>query len=152
MCFYTMEEIYSLINDFRVAPKRFAQEQGWQPACTRPLTVSYDPLVVLAELEDAAEFQAVTCLECGEFTHRTCDRYCSMFGGSCSYVDRINHFVGSNASYQQEVLTYGPKHPVKWLVQTQGHCDHILSPDINAMGVAFLSKLFILSMVYRKDA
>lgn len=148
-----------MINTFRSRPHEFASVHGWRAACTRPLTISYDPLIVLPELEDSASFQANTVLECPPPSHTTCRKYCHLFGGSCSYIDRINHFV-PDASNQQEVLVYGPKHPMKWLVQSRPHCDHILNPNITHMGGAThcpvpllptvapgVHPLFILSMI-----
>jgi len=142
-----LEEIYALVNEFQAAPRRFVQERGWHAGCSRSLEVSYDPLVVLPQLEEGADWQ-VHHLDCGFISHETCPQYCHLFG-SCSASDRIESFMApTKVANPNEVLVQGPKRPLKHLIAKEGHCDHLLSPEANAMGGAIVGNLFIMSLVW----
>lgn len=151
---YPVDEIYSEMNAFRLDPLGYAQSRSINLACTEmsPQT----SLDILPELEQESAFQAGTLAmkECEEISHQTCEQYCYLFGGSCSYLDRIQGFVGPyHLCDMREVLIKGAKKPMKimrLLLESRGHCDHLIRSGLNYMGanITHIDKtLFVMSMV-----
>lgn len=141
-----MEEIYNQINQFRSNPQAFVEERGWSIGCTRPLSISYQPLTVLPPLEEETKWHANHL--CGTISHETCPAYCGLFG-SCSHTDRIAHFMQPfPIKNPNQVLVQGPKHPLRHLIAKTGHCNHLLDPEVNGMGGSMTSHLFLLSLVW----
>ena len=137
-----MQEIYQQVNQFRSNPSEFLAERGWPNRCTHALDVAYPPLSVSRGLEAAAHWSATHQCE-PIISHETCPVYCGLFGGSCSYQDRIAHFV--DVRNPGEILVKGPKRPLKNAINKQGHCNHLLNPDIDMMGGAIVGNLFMLA-------
>lgn len=136
----TLQEIYNSVNSFRQDPISFS------PSCIFN-KVPRRPLVILPELEIGAMWQATHL--CEPVTHNTCPEWCFMFNNSCSHVSRIKHFLYPNkTANENEVLVIGPKRPFKYLVKKVGHCEHLLSQNINSMGGAIFNNIFILSLVW----
>lgn len=136
----TLQEIYNDINAFRQDPL------AYYPSCHyNKLPLS--PLHVIPELEQASFWQVTHT--CTPINHNTCPEWCFMFNRSCSHIDRIKHFMfPQQTTNENEVLVKGPKRPLKHLINKSGHCDKLLSNDVNSMGGAIVNNLFILSLVW----
>ena len=137
-----MEEIYEQVNQFRSNPSQFLDLHSWPHRCTRPLDQAYPPLDISPGLEAATLWSATHQCE-PIISHDTCGVYCGLFNGSCSYQDRIAHFV--EVRNPGEILVKGPKRPLKNAIAKQGHCNHLLNPDIDVMGGAIVGNLFMLA-------
>ena len=155
------KHMYYEINEFRENPEEYVRKNGWKLSCTVPIDHKYNRLKVVRQLELSSSFQAETCAsrEC-EISHETCPQHCHRFGGSCSYIDRIKHFVdgdGFHASNVNEILVSGPKGPHRVLelfIGSPGHCDHILDPNLNAMGANFTHvnrNVFVVDFAYIEE-
>lgn len=137
-----MEDIYDQINAFRANPIGYSRQRGLQLSCNGIMGL---PLRVVPQLESETDWQA-THLDCVPISHKTCPQYCHLFGG-CSHIDRIKHFL-PNSKNQNEVMVKGPKRPLKHLIQSPGHCRHLLDPDVNAMGGSIFNNTFFLALVW----
>ena len=147
---------YVEINKFRYSPIEYMDTYNVPVACTSPLDKSYKPLSISSDLESSSAFQASTMSlnECSEITHDTCDLYCDRFP-SCSYLDRISSFLsGENHDNITEILTKGPNNPYHvfhWFLASEGHCEHMISPDVNSMGANFTridKNIFVVDFAY----
>lgn len=137
------QHVYDEVNKLREDPWAYIHEMGWSLSCHVPQGASYQPLTVVHELEESSQFQAFTLAhrECA-LSHETCLDYCYLFGGDCSHIQRIQHFLGGR--YTQgilsEVLISGPKKPhrlIELFLKSEGHCKHLLEPSLNSMGANF---------------
>lgn len=136
----TLQEIYQQVNAFRQNPEAF------NPSCVSP-PYALPELQILPGLEAASVWQATH--QCEPITHQTCPQWCSKFNGRCDHISRIKYFMFPNrTSFENEVLVKGPKRPFKHLVAKEGHCRHMLDPNVNSMGGAIVGNLFILAMVW----
>lgn len=136
----TLAEIYDQVNTLRNDP--FSHKT----ACKRPLA-PLGNLTVEYDLEKAASWQAQH--ECVPITHHTCPNWCFMFDGKCDHASRIRFFTSpATTENEHELLVKGPKRPFRYLVNKEGHCRHLLDPDVNAMGGAIVGNLFILVLVW----
>ena len=131
-----MEEIYNQVNAFRHNPRKY------RPACPAP-NIKLQDLQINPDLEKAALWQAQH--QCGRPSHETCAEYCDCFGNKCDHISRIECFTGPASNFD-EILVQGPRRPIKYAVASYGHCQRLLSPDINGMGGAIVGNLFILSL------
>lgn len=138
----TLQDIYSQINAFRRNPERF------NASCEIPFH-PLSELQILPSLERESRWQATH--QCEPVSHQTCEEYCYLFGDKCDHIARIKTFVFPDESTNEtEVLVKGPRHPFKHLVAKRGHCEHLLDPDVNAMGGAIVGNLFVLAMLWLK--
>lgn len=147
--------IFEELNKCRQNPTVFIEKKGYVLSCNydgAPL----EPFKLIPQLTSLSSFQASTLAsnECVEISHDTCSKYCSVFS-SCSFYDRVTYFMG-NVSYSnpQEVLVKGPKNPLKIVelfLSHEGHCKHILSKDLNAIGATHVKKdksVSVVTMAY----
>jgi hypothetical protein len=136
----TLQEIYNEINAFRGNPSLF------RPSCVYDV-IPYTNLTIMPELEIASMWQATH--QCEPVSHSTCKEWCFMFGGKCDHVNRIKYFTfPSKTVNENEVLVKGPKRPFLHLVKKIGHCNLLLSNDVNSMGGAVFNNLFVLALVW----
>lgn len=158
----TMElQFYLEMTSFRENPVTYAQNNNWQLSCS----VKSDtlcPLRVVTALEVSSLFQAsnIGTDECPEVRHATCPTYCHLFENSCGPTERILWFMneytdeGYSVRNVSEILIEGPKHVHKIMeifVESEGHCNHMLDPNINVMGAAFKhnnANIFVADFAY----
>jgi len=143
-CDWHREVFYQEINKFRNLPIAYRQNNSNVVIrCSGSLDETYPPLQFVEELENSSYFQASTLSsnECPVISHETCDLYCHEFGGSCSYMDRIEWFLQGKPNHNVlEILIKGPKNPYKmfqYFLESEAHCNHILNCHINSMGASF---------------
>lgn len=147
--------IYEELNKCRQNPTAYVQKKGFALSC------NYDgkylePFKLVPQLTNLSFFQASTLAssDCVEISHSTCWKYCYMFS-SCSFYDRVQFYM-TNVSYlnPQEILVKGPKNPfkvAKLFLQHKGHCEHILSQDLNAIGATHVKQdksISVVTMAY----
>lgn len=134
-----MEAIYAEINAFRADPIPY------HPACkVSPFPLS--ELDISTNLEYASQWH--TEHVCDPVDHATCPELCHLFR-SCRASDRIRELAKpAETSEEAELLVKGPKRPLKHLISSPGHCAHLLSPNINAMGGFIAGNLFILALAW----
>ena len=150
-----VREIYEEVGAFRSSPVQYCLDRGWNIACSIDVSTPRGPVRVMGELEQASGFQASTLAsdECPDISHTTCPAYCHLFGDSCSYDDRIGSFMGDPFDTIREVLLKGawrPQRIMMFIAESEGHCNDLLDPDVNAMGGTMIHNaktLFVLTMV-----
>lgn len=157
-CVWQRDVFYNEINKFRSFPIAYKQNNtDLIIRCSGPLDEIYQPLQVVEALENSSYFQASTISmnECPIVSHETCDLYCHQFGDSCSYLDRIEWFLGGTINHNiLEILIKGPKNPYKifqYFLESEAHCNHILNCHINSMGASFShidKNIFVADFAY----
>lgn len=135
-------QFITLVNMFRTDPIGYKTKFNVIVDCQNSLYVSYKILMESEELNNASYFQANTLSynNCTIISHNTCSLYCNQFQNSCDYYSRIQSFCPSYATEFAEILTKGPKNIQKifnLFLDSQGHCDHILLPNIDSIGCSF---------------
>jgi hypothetical protein len=159
----TMElEFYLEMGLFRRDPVKYAQENHWRLSCDVKSPSPLFPMKVMTALEVSSRFQAsnVGTVECPTVSHATCPEYCHLFNNSCGASERILWFMneymdeGYVVRNTSEILVQGPKRVRKIMelfVESEGHCNHMLDPNINIMGATFKHNnvnIFVANFAY----
>ena len=135
---------YRELNQFRSSPRVYANQRGYQIACSDAVLDTYPQLSESALLETASDFHASTLAstDCQDISHDTCEKYSYMFNNSRAYVDRIGSFLRTETFYNiEEILIKGTRNPLRAMslfLASPGHCNRLVDKFINSMGASFV--------------
>lgn len=130
---YKERTLHTMTNIVRTRPDKYNTTYACVVASRPPLR--YDQGCHQAAKQQSWLLEQRGC----PFQHNTCDRFCVLFNGSCSFSNRMIAYVeddwtGLGENIQQSSATNLWSVLNAWLA-SPGHCRGIFSPSVAFMGV-----------------